>query len=611
MGNDTVEFDASVFLRTLTSNAGVYRMLDTKGEVIYVGKARNLKKRLASYYRSPDQLPAKTQALMSHVNAVEVTVTHTETEALILENNLIKAFRPRYNVLLRDDKSYPYIHISTHERFPRLSFYRGTLRDKGRYFGPYPSAAAVRETLGLLQKLFQIRHCDDSFFQNRSRPCLQYQIKRCTAPCVGLVDDISYNEDIENAIRFLEGAREEVMNTLITRMDAAARSLDFERAARYRDQIATLRQLQERQYVSGERGNIDVIAVKSREGVAVVDVFFIRNGQNLGDKTFVPQHTIGIPSEEVLEAFLCQYYLSESANHRLPDEILVPDVVPGQGPLIKVLRERAGKRIAIKHRVRGERARWLAMAVNNAEIALSQHLARQISLRARFESLLEVLKLGAVPNRIECFDVSHTQGESAVAACVVFDRDGPVKSAYRQFNIHDVQPGDDYAALAQALKRRFTRLEKKEEPLPDLLLIDGGRGQLSQAERVLQDLGVRGVTVVGVAKGPSRKAGLEILFLSSREAPLILPTDSAALHLIQQVRDEAHRFAVTRHRSRRTRARRTSVLEIIPGIGAKRRQRLLREFGGLQGVARAGVENLARVKGISQTLAQAIYDAFR
>lgn len=603
--------DVPAFLNTLTNQPGVYRMSDSTGTVLYVGKARNLKKRLASYFRTRDHLTAKNRVMMSRVDHVEVTVTHTETEALILESNLIKAFRPRYNVVLRDDKSYPYIHLSTDESFPRLSFYRGPRRGAGQYFGPYPSAGTVRETLHLLQKLFQIRDCENSFFRSRSRPCLLYQIKQCSGPCVGFISEDAYREDVRHAVMFLESTSEEVIDELTARMDTASKRLDFEQAARYRDQIASLRRVQERQYVSGDRGDLDVIAVKVREGVAVVAVLSIRNGQNLGNKIMVPQHTAEAASTEVLEAFLPQYYIAGHADQQIPPELLINEAIPAAALLVEALSQRAGKKIALTHRVRGERARWLAMAEHNAVLALAQHLSRRTTLQGRLDDLQQALGLKRPPGRMECFDVSHSQGEATVASCVVFGPQGAIKSDYRRFNISNIVPGDDYGALAQALTRRYARLKAEKGSMPDILFVDGGKGQLMHAEGVLRALDIEDVLVVGVAKGAARKPGLESLCLSSRQAPLILPTDSPALHLVQQIRDEAHRFAIVGHRSRRGRRRNTSPLERVVGIGPKRRQRLLRQFGGLQGVARAGVEDLTKVKGIDRALAQAIYDAVR
>ena len=605
------EFDSAAFLKTLTGQSGVYRMFDQGGQVLYVGKARNLKKRVASYFRAAEQLAPKTRALMKHTVSVEVTATHTETEALLLENNLIKEHRPRYNIVLRDDKSFPYIYLSTDEGFPRLAFHRGPRRGKGRYFGPFAGAGAVRETLNLLQKLFMVRQCENSFFSNRSRPCLQHQIKRCTAPCVGLVDEARYADDVRHAVMFLEGKSEAMIAELVGRMENAAKSREYEAAGRYRDQILSLRRVQERQYISGAKGDIDVVAARIRDGIGVVQLFIVRNGHSLGTKTITPRHVAGTESKDILEAFLPQYYLSATANRPVPTEILVSEPIEDTEVLEAALSEVAGRKVVVRHRVRGNRARWLQMANTNAELVLDQRVADRASLRERFDALQEALDFDEVPARIECFDVSHSAGEATVASCVVFDVDGPVKSDYRRFNIKDIEPGDDYAAMHQALKRRYTRLRKEEAKMPDLLIVDGGKGQLSQARAVLDELQLDDLEVLGVAKGSTRKPGFEQLFLVGRERPLTLPGDAIALHLIQQIRDEAHRFAITGHRARRSRARKTSVLEQIPGIGAKRRQRLLSEFGGLQGVARAGVEDLARVNGISRSLARDIYTAFR
>lgn len=605
-------FDKRSFIRTLTNDPGVYRLHDRFGRVLYVGKARSLRKRVASYFRPPQQLEPKTRALMSHAHSVEVTVTHTETEALLLENNLIKEHRPRYNVVLRDDKSFPYIHVTTGDAFPRLSFHRGPRRGTGRYFGPFASAGATRSTLSQLQKLFRVRQCEDSFFENRSRPCLQYQIERCTAPCVGLIDEATYDEDVRHAIMFLEGKSEEMIEEMVRRMETASHALEFELAARYRDQIANLRRVQARQYVSGAKGNVDVIATRAREGVAVVELFVIRNGQNLGSRTLRPAHGGDVDENELLRAFLPQHYLSRSGRERpVPDEILLSHAVPDLQVLEQAIAEQSGRRVNIRSNVRGERARWIEMAVDNAEIALRQRIASRANLHRQFDALQELLGLDNPPARIECFDVSHTGGESMVASCVVFEPDGAKKSDYRRFSINGVKPGDDYGALRNALERRYTRLRRENAVLPDLLMIDGGRGQLKQACDMLADLQISGMVAIGIAKGTSRKPGFEQIFVPGRVAPLMPPSDSVALHLIQRIRDEAHRFAVTGHRNQRLRTRRESVLEQIPGIGARRRQRLLNEFGGLQGVSRAGVEDLMRVRGISRDLALAVYEAFR
>ena len=605
------EFDHEAFLRTLTSSPGIYRMLDRRGEVLYVGKARNLKKRVVSYFRVASQLEAKTRALMSHAASVDVTMTHTETEALLLENSLIKEYRPRYNILLRDDKSFPYIYVSTQQEFPRLAFHRGARNRPGRYFGPFASAGATRETLGLLQKLFQIRQCEDSFFRNRARPCLQHQLRRCTAPCVGYTDEPAYKDDVRHAVMFLEGKSEAMIDELVRRMEDASGRLEFELAGRYRDQISSLRRVQERQHVIGAKGDFDVVVARIRDGVAVVQIMVIRNGQNLGSRTVIPRHAGDADEGELLRAFVSQHYLSRGGQRAVPSEILVGGALDDLEALCEALSAQVNHRVAIRHRVRGNRARWLRMTADNAELAASQRLADRTNLRTRFESLQDALEFDEPPGRIECFDISHTGGEATVASCVVFDPEGPVKSEYRRFNIRDVEPGDDYAAMNQALRRRYTRLQREEGKVPDLLLVDGGKGQLAQATAILGELQLDTVFLVGVAKGTTRKPGMETLFLPGATRPLVLPPSSPALHLIQQVRDEAHRFAITGHRARRSRRRNTSVLEEIPGVGAKRRQRLLTEFGGLQAVSRAGVEDLARVGGISPALAQAIYDAFR
>ena len=598
-------FDARAFLKTLTPRPGVYRMLDVDGRVLYVGKARNLKRRVASYFRD-NPSSAKIRSLVAHTRAMEVTVTHTEGEALILESTLIKQHRPRYNVLLRDDKGYPYIHLSGHE-FPRLSFHRGARRAAGRYFGPYPSAGAVRDTLVLLQKVFKLRQCDDSFFQNRSRPCLQFQIKRCSAPCTREIGPAGYQRDVDNTVKFLEGKSDEVVHDLVGQMEAAADALRFEEAAGLRDQISQLRKIQEHQYVSGQRGNLDVVAAILRGGQACIQVFFFREGRLLGNKHFFPR----LPEDEedpatVLAAFIAQYYLDRDP----PAEILV-NHEPAEGELLaRVLSECCGHGVHIAQHPRGERKRWLEMALQNAEHALNAQLSSQAGMRRRFEALQEALDLDAPPTRLECFDISHTLGEATVASCVVFDEEGPRKSDYRRYNIEGVAASDDYAAMSQALNRRYTRLKSNEARLPDVVFIDGGKGQLGVARTVLEELQVTDVTLVGVAKGSDRRAGLEVLHLSGEERPRILPADSAALHLIQQIRDEAHRFAITGHRQRRAQSRKTSVLESVPGVGPKRRRQLLRQFGGLQQLARAGVEDIARVESISRELAQRIYDAF-
>jgi excinuclease ABC subunit C len=597
-------FDHKAFLQTLTSRPGVYRMLDGEEKVLYVGKAKSLKKRVSSYFTR--SLNRRIQIMVSQIQRIEVTVTHTEAEALILENHLIKSLKPKYNVLLRDDKSYPYIHLSTDHEYPALSFRRGSRRAKGRFFGPYPSASSTRETLQLLQKLFPVRQCEEGFFKNRSRACLQYQIKRCSGPCVDLVAPEVYAEDVRHAVMFLEGKTNAVVDDLVKSMERAAELQEYEQAAIYRDQIQMLRRIQERQYVSGERGDLDIVALARQGGSACLQVFFIRSGRNLGNRAFYPQFPVDAEDEAVLAGFVSQYYLEKP----VPSEIILSQPLEEQGLIEEVLSQQAKHRVKLSCRVRGERARWLEMAKGNAEIALQAKLSARMDMQTRVQALQSALDLPALPERMECFDISHTRGESTVASCVVFNEQGPLKSDYRRFNIEGITGGDDYAAMAQALERRYRRIKQGEVALPDLLLIDGGKGQLSAVHASLQELGVSGLTLVGVAKGADRKAGMEQLFLLGRKAPIILPPDSPALHLIQQIRDEAHRFAITAHRQRRGKSRKRSVLEEIPGIGPKRRQQLLKQFGGLQELTRAGVEDIASVDGINRVLAEQIYQAF-
>jgi excinuclease ABC subunit C len=597
-------FDSRSYLRTLATHPGVYRMLDTNGIVLYVGKAGNLRKRVASYFRKSG-LSAKTAALVEQIAAIEVTVTHTEGEALLLESNLIKQLRPRYNVLLRDDKSYPYIFLSDAEEFPRLALHRGARRAAGRYFGPYPNAGSVRESLQLLQKLFRVRQCEDSFFNNRSRPCLQYQIKRCTAPCVGLIGAQESAQDVENTVMCLEGKSGQVIDSLVRRMEEAAMGQDYEQAAIFRDQIISLRHVQEKQYISKEHGDMDIVACVTGRSLACVQVFFVRGGRNLGNAVFFPRLPMEAAAEEVLSAFIPQYYLGKE----IPPELLLSHELQDSEIIGQVLSQHAAHGVALRSRVRGNRARWVKMAMENAGHALHAQLNTRKGFAARLQALADSLQLPDMPERIECFDISHTGGESTVASCVVFGLEGPLKSDYRRFNIRDIEPGDDYAAMDQAISRRYTRLKKGEGRMPDLLLIDGGKGQVAAACRALEELQVADLRVLGVAKGPGRKPGLETLHMPDRKEVLVLSADSPALHLIQQIRDEAHRFAITGHRQRRARRRNASPLESIPGVGAKRRQQLLQQFGGLREVARAGVEDLSRVKGINRTLAQQIYDA--
>ena len=595
--------DPRRLLKQIPEIPGVYRMLDGGGKVLYVGKAKDLRRRVSSYFGRAQN--RRIELMVSMIRDIEVTVTSTEGEALLLENNLIKSLQPRFNVLLRDDKSYPYIRLTVRDPFPRLTFHRGSTKGRDRFFGPFISGWAVRETLHLLQKIFPVRQCEDAVFRNRSRPCLQYQIKRCSGPCVGLVTPEDYAQDVRHTIQFLEGRTDEVISELAGRMEAAAGVLDFERAALLRDQIKTLRGIQQRQYVSGQGGDLDIVACASGGGLTCVQVFYIRAGRNLGNKAFFPRVPEGVEEAGIIAAFLTQFY----ADKAVPAVILVSAEPEERELLETALGERAGHKVVIRHRVRGERVHWLDMARDNAKVALASRLGSQAGYAQRREALRLALNLVAPPLRLECFDVSHTGGERTVASCVVFGTDGPLKSDYRRFNIEGVTPGDDYAAIHQALSRRYARVKQGEYPVPDLLFIDGGRGQLTKVEEALRELAVTGLTLVGVAKGPDRRPGAEQLWLSGRDSAVILPADSPAMHLIQQIRDEAHRFAITAHRQRRAKARTASVLEEIAGIGPKRRQRLLREFGGIQALEGAAVEDIAQVEGISRQLAQQIFEA--
>jgi excinuclease ABC subunit C len=596
-------FDPKSFVATLPTRPGVYRMLDEAGTVLYVGKARNLKARVGSYFRG-DQVTPKIVAMLRHLAGIEVTVTASETDALLLEYNLIKKHRPRFNVILRDDKSFPYLHLTTTQEFPRLSFYRGGRRQPGRYFGPYPSSFAVRETLHQLQKIFRLRSCEDSYFENRSRPCLQYQIHRCSAPCVSLISAAEYAVDVEAAARVLTGRNDEVAAELGARMESAADTLQFEKAASLRDQLAALKAIQAQQIVSaGPESDCDVVAVASAGGEHAVAVMFVRGGRNLGTSTFLPRASLA-ETDEVLASFLPQYYLAREA----PPQIIVGSEVEDAELLAATLSARGGHRVDIQRPQRGLKRRWVEMTHENALAALKMRAASQASITAGLAAIAQALGLPSPPQRIECFDVSHTSGESTVASCVVFGPEGPRKSEYRRFNIAGLEPGDDYGAMRQALTRRYRRIKAGEAPVPDLLLIDGGPGQLAQAAAVLSELEVPVPAVVGVAKGPDRRPGQERLFLLGRDAPTILSADSRALHAIQRVRDEAHRFALAGHRGRRAKTRASSILEDVPGLGPGRRRELLKRFGGLQGVTKAGVEDLAMVRGISRRLAEAIYE---
>ena len=594
-------FDIKGYLARLPGKPGVYRMLGAAGEVLYVGKARDLRKRVSSYFQKTAHGP-RIAMMVSQVGSIETTVTRSEAEALILENNLIKSLSPRYNILFRDDKSYPFLMISGHA-FPRLGFYRGLLDKENDYFGPFPNAWAVRESIQLLQRVFRLRTCEDTVFQNRSRPCLLHQIRRCSGPCVNLVSPEAYAEDVSNAKLFLEGKSDAVISGLGDKMQKAAEALNFEQAAIYRDQVQSLARMTQRQYAeSANDQDADVIAFAAERGVSCVNLAMIRGGRHLGDRSLFPQNAQGEDAGEVLVAFVAQHYLERP----VPGVIVVGAEIDGDD-LAAVLTEHSGHRVHVVTRPAGERRAWLDMAVENARQALHQRLSEQSTQEARLVALREGLGLPDTVQRVECFDISHTGGEATVASCVVYDRKEMRRAEYRRYNIEGITPGDDYAAMKQALERRLGKVASGEGVAPDLLLIDGGKGQMGIAAAVLEELGLGDIALVGVAKGPERKAGLEELWVTGRELPVMLAPDNPGLHLIQTIRDEAHRFAITGHRAKRGKKRVTSSLEGIPGIGAKRRKQLLARFGGLRGVLGASVEDIAQVEGISRTLAEKIY----
>lgn len=595
-------FDGKALVKTLGSSPGVYRFYDQADDLLYVGKAANLKKRVGSYFLRP-QMQSRIAAMVAKIVRVQITVTRTASEALLLESQLIKSLKPRYNIMLRDDKSYPWIHLSAHDDYPRLSLHRGPRSKPGEYFGPYPSAKAVRKSLDLMHKLFKVRQCEDSYFNNRSRPCLQFQIGRCSAPCVELISAEDYRRDVRHLRMFLKGQSSQIIDELGQAMEVASGKLDFERAARLRDQVATLRTLYAEQHVRGTEQNLDVLDCKADGGVACVSMLSFRNGINLGSRDFFPRLTLDHDVSEVLSHFIAQYYL----DHAAPDEIICNLPRSEADLLTTALTTHAGKDVLIKTQVRGVRARFLALAERNALAALKVRMSSRQSRERRWQDLKKLLGLDQLPLRIECFDISHTRGEATVASCVVFGPDGPLKSHYRRFNIEGITPGDDYAAMHAALTRRFRRLAEGEGERPDVLLIDGGKGQVKQAVSVLQELGLDGIVLVGVAKGPTRRAGQESLVLAT-SSKLVRPgPHSPALHLLDEIRDEAHRFAITGHRRRRAATRQRSTLEDIPGIGHQRRATLLRAFGGLEGLRAAGVEELSTVRGISSKLAQKIH----
>lgn len=596
-------FDASVFLGTVSERPGVYRMFNAANDIIYVGKAGNLKNRLSSYFQKNLDSP-KTRVLVSQIADVQTTVTASAGEALLLEHNLIKEHRPRYNVVLRDDKSYPYVFISTRDDFPRISYQRGARRVKGKYIGPYPSAGSVKRSLSLVQKLFQVRQCEDSYFRNRSRPCLQYQIQRCTAPCVKNISVDEYAKDVAMSVKVLEGKSTEVIKDLVTRMEAASDALEFELAGKLRDQIRNLKSVSDLGSSMRDREDADYVGVATRGGQSCVQVFFIRNGTNLGNKAFYPATPAQSSSAEILNAFITQFYL----EHDVPREIITSEPVQDTQLLQEIFSARSSTSVTISHNVRGDRAKLQTLALTNADVSLAARLASRSGMAARLDALREIVGLDELPRRMECFDISHTMGEATVASCVVFSADGADKARYRRFNINDITPGDDYAAMRQALTRRYTRLLKENSDLPELLFIDGGKGQVGVALEVMQDLQIDSIEVIGVSKGPDRRPGDETLILCRQQSEKQLNNDSAALLLIQQIRDEAHRFAIAGHRGKRAKKRRQSSLETIKGLGPKRRKALLTHFGGIQMLAKAGIEDIAGVPGISTELATRVYD---
>nr|WP_298967307.1 excinuclease ABC subunit UvrC [uncultured Halomonas sp.] len=599
-------FDSKQFLSSVSTSPGVYRMLDAQSNTLYVGKAKRLKARLASYFRG--QLNTKTQAMVGRIADVQVTVTRTETEALLLEQTLIKQLRPPYNILLRDDKSYPFVFVTDRHPYPALEYKRARQRsDDGRYLGPYPSSGAVRESLALMQKIFLIRNCEDSVFAHRSRPCLQYQIQRCSAPCVDYISAEDYQRDVEHAVMCLEGKSENVTQELMAAMEVASKALNFEEAARLRDQVQQLRQLQQRQFVDTGDGDADIFALAQRPGALGVSVLSVRDGRLLGARHHTPKNDLDLPLETLLTEVVSQYYFGQP--HNVPSEVITSHPLDDSELIAEALTQQAGKRIRVTSQVRGHRAQWQQLAITNAEQQLASQLANQTQLTQRFTALQKALGLEETPQRLECFDISHSHGEATVASCVVFDHQGPRKSDYRHFRIEGVTAGDDYAAMQQALTRRLKRVKSGEAVAPDILIVDGGKGQLNMAREVFKALEITNIILLGVAKGTTRKAGLESLFLETADNPLDLDPASPALHLIQHIRDESHRFAIAGHRAQRDKTRRTSMLQDIPGIGPKRRRELLRFFGGLQGVQKASRDELARVPGINASLAESIYRA--
>ncbi|KTD37494.1 excinuclease ABC subunit C [Legionella moravica] len=608
--------ELTLFLSKLPGEPGIYRMLDESGTVLYVGKASNLKKRVNSYF-SKHTTAVKTRSLVSQIASIEISVTRSETEALLLESNLIKALRPKYNILMRDDKSYPYIHISNHPEFPRIESYRSKKKPvSGNFYGPYPNGSAVKETILTIQKVFKIRNCRDSYFNARSRPCLQYQIKRCTAPCVSYISPESYRQSVDDAMRFLQGKCQVILDELTERMEHAVEQLNFEAAAVFRDQIKNLRLVQEQQAVVQLKGDADVIAIEVHPGFACIQCVTIREGQVLASRSFFPSVPHKGLNEELdvedlwqqtFEAFVGFYYLD--SIDRIPALIITNKTLSDHHSLEEALTEKRGKACTIQINPRGVKSRWMDFAVNNLRISIAEYVSQHSTIKSRYHALEQLLSLDKHIERMECFDISHTQGEATIASCVVFDAEGPCTKEYRRFNIEGITPGDDYAAMEQAVTRRFKRLLEAQS-LPDVLIIDGGKGQVAVVQRVLLSLNVHDVILLGVAKGPSRKAGWEKLILVNEDREFTLPEDSKALHLLQHIRDEAHRFAITAHRKKRQKARLDSTLESIEGVGAKRRQALLHRFGGLRELSKASVEEISKVQGISEHLALRIYQYF-
>jgi excinuclease ABC subunit C len=604
--NQTTKFDGKGFLKTVSRSPGVYLMVDRDGKCLYVGKAKNLRRRLGSYFRQGN-LNGKIKLMMSQVADIEIRVTRTESEALLLENDLIKEKTPRYNVVFRDDKTYPYIRVSTHHRRPGVSFYRGSLKKPGTFFGPYSSITAVREILSQLQKVIPVRHCSDSYFNNRSRPCLQYQIKRCSGPCVDLVESEIYAEDVRQVLLLLEGRNDSLAKLFTTKMERAASILDYETAADYRNRISALRDIQSsQQYIFPHDREIDVVTAIERHGTISVCVMFIRNGQNRGERHYFFRPLLGQSSKQVLTAFLPQFYF----RNLVPKEIVVEPLPESVDTLIDLFTEKGGRKVAIKSNVRGRRAQALALARNQAENYLTSYFATKENYEHRFASLCRDLRAEQGARRIECYDISHTGGEAVVASQVVFNREGPMISEYRQFNIKEALPGDDYGALREVLSRRFRKISEGQGVTPDILLIDGGKGQLRIAQETIETLVPNELCLAAIAKGVGRKPSLDQVYGYRNNRMSILQVNRTSLHLIQEIRDEAHRFAIAGHRRRRSKVRTESPLQQISGVGSKRRQALLRYFGGLRAIERASIDELSRVSGISIHLANRIYQHF-